>query len=222
MEAATVVGYGEGDDTWRLAGTAAYPEAMNNVDIYFAPKTTVTSSGEGDNLSPFGGGVGTAAAGWGDGDGDGGGGGGGGCVGLNADVDMWDNGLSSSLVTVDVVDDGVSANRNDLMRREVLYVNPEMPFPAWDDVLLNSDIMFEHWPDWPALIARTRDDAAVAASLLTEVAAWGADVGGGCGAEGGGGDGGDGGGDGGETRPSGMDRDHRHAAMTDHHAASSA
>jgi len=84
---------------------------------------------------------------------------------LNADLD-----LALTVVTIHLIDDAVSDNRNGLMRRQTLHVNPEMPFPTWDESSYNSDICFDHWPDWRALFARTQDDAAYVAALLSEAA----------------------------------------------------
>ena len=121
---------------------------------------------------------------------------------LNADLDP----------AIHLVDDAVvSDNRDGLMRRPTLHVNPEMPFPTWDESSYNSDICFDHWPDWQVLFARTQDDAAYVAALLSE-AALGAEVLGAIGGVVGGGgmnyDGFDGTDDGGGTVM--MDGDHHH------------
>ena len=96
----------------------------------------------------------------------------------------------SSWVTIYLVDDAVADNRDGLMRRPTHHVNPEMPYPTWHESSYNSDICFDHWPDWQALFARTQDDAAHVAALLSEAASGAEVFEGGGGGAGGAGDGG--------------------------------
>lgn len=132
-----------------LAGTAMCPEAMH-VDVFFTEGKEHGASTHGM---------------------------------VNADLDMADDydrsSFSSSSLAIHLADDAGSSNRSELMGRPTLHVTPDLPYPTWEESSLNSDICFHHWPDWAALCARTRDDAAVAAALLSEAAAWGVIGGGG-------------------------------------------
>ena len=159
---APVVGFGLGEDrdassSW-LATTALCPYAPAlNVDLYFEPGV-VNQGGK------MGMGVGCGQEDDGT-DGDRG-------VDephrsaalmdrLNADVDMWEDCCAPALA---------SAHRAALMARPVLHVISPMPYPGWEECPVNSDICFDHWPDWTMLVNRMRDDAAAAAALLSEAA----------------------------------------------------
>jgi hypothetical protein len=57
-----------------------------------------------------------------------------------------------------------------LMGRAVVEVMSTTPYPDFDDSPLNSDIIFDGWPQYVAMFQRTREDAVVAAALLSEAA----------------------------------------------------
>mmetsp|Transcript_14526 Transcript_14526/g.23907 ORF Transcript_14526/g.23907 Transcript_14526/m.23907 type:complete len:205 (-) Transcript_14526:310-924(-) len=89
---------------------------------------------------------------------------------FNADYDYNDLGCCSS-VRACFADDAVSVHRSAFMERSTLHIGGSaMPYPSWEENAICGDMCFDLWPDWDALVARTREDAAVAAAILSQAA----------------------------------------------------